>query len=255
MQDYKLIWSDEFSIDGSPDTTKWDFEQGFQRNNEDQWYQGENAKCINGNLVITAKKERKLNPDYTPNGNNWRTNREYINYTSASLKQKKDFAFRYGRVIVRAKIKTQNGLWPAIWTLGVSGNWPYNGECDIMEYYKGGLHANFAQGSLSPNKPIWNSIFKKMEFFNNPDWDKSFHVWRLDWDENSMQIYVDDVLLNSINLSDTHNLTTGLNPFKQKHFLLLNLALGGNNGGNLTETAFPSEYLIDYVRIFQASHI
>ncbi len=248
---YQLVWSDEFNTEGKPDSSKWDFEHGFVRNRENQWYQQENANCQNGNLVITAKKTHYPNPNYVAESANWKTDREFIDYTSASLKQKKKFAFKYGRVVLRAKIKTENGLWPAIWTLGVNGNWPSNGECDIMEYYKGGLHANFAHGSLTSNKPIWNSVFKKMEFFNDKNWDSKFHIWRLDWDKKEMKIYVDDLLLNSIKLSETFNADSDFNPFRQKHFILLNLALGGDNGGDLTQTNFPSQYLIDYVRVYQ----
>ncbi|WP_237739843.1 glycoside hydrolase family 16 protein [Pedobacter arcticus] len=250
-KDFTLIWSDEFDKDGSPDTTSWSFEKGFVRNTEAQWYQQENATCLDGNLVISAKKERKANPEYVLDSKNWRYNRKYIEYTSASLKQKKTFAFKYGRVLVRAKIIASQGLWPAIWTLGVSGIWPYNGECDIMEYYKGGLHANFAHGSLNPEKPIWNGAFKKMESFDNTNWDQDFHIWRLDWCQESMEIYVDDLLLNSVKLSEMHNLTNGSNPFQQPHYLLLNLALGGDNGGDLSKTHFPSKYLVDYVRVYQ----
>ncbi len=59
----QLIWSDEFNTDGAPDSAKWQFESGFVRNEEAQWYQKENAVCRNGNLVITGKKERRANPN------------------------------------------------------------------------------------------------------------------------------------------------------------------------------------------------
>ncbi|HVW61807.1 MAG TPA: hypothetical protein VHC48_17260, partial [Puia sp.] len=42
---YRLVWSDEFNTDGTPDPTNCDYEQGFVRNNEQQWYQKENATC------------------------------------------------------------------------------------------------------------------------------------------------------------------------------------------------------------------
>jgi beta-glucanase (GH16 family) len=254
-KDYKLIWSDEFNVDGVPDTNKWEFETGFVRNREDQWYQSENAKCKKGNLVITGKKELKPNPNYIAGCASWKTNSAFIHYTSASLKQKKKFAFKYGRVEVRAKIKTENGLWPAIWTLGVNRPWPSNGECDIMEYYKDGIHANFARESKYKQKADWNGVFKNITSFKDPDWDKKFHIWRLEWDEHSMQIYLDDLLLNSQNLESFFNLSDGLNPFRQSHYILLNLALGGDNGGSLTNTHFPTEYLIDYVRVYQESKI
>lgn len=43
MDGYRLVWSDEFTTDGRPDTTSWGYEHGFVRNLEDQWYQEENA--------------------------------------------------------------------------------------------------------------------------------------------------------------------------------------------------------------------
>ena len=37
----------------------------------------------------------------------------------------------------------------------------------------------------------------------------------------------------------------------QKAYIILNLALGGANGGDPTNTSFPQTYQIDYVRVFQ----
>ena len=86
--------------------------------------------------------------------------------------------------------------------------------------------------------------------FNDPQWDQRFHIWRMDWDESSIKLYVDDLLLNETDLSKTIN-PDGKNPFHQPHYLLLNLALGGTNGGELGDTKLPSRYLIDYVRVYQ----
>ena len=35
---YQLTWSDEFNKDGKSDPSNWNFENGFIRNFEDQWY-------------------------------------------------------------------------------------------------------------------------------------------------------------------------------------------------------------------------
>ena len=59
QEEWKLVWSDEFNINGRPDSTVWNYEIGFQRNHEDQWYQPANAYCKGGCLVIEAKKEKK----------------------------------------------------------------------------------------------------------------------------------------------------------------------------------------------------
>ena len=41
------------------------------------------------------------------------------------------------------------------------------------------------------------------------------------------------------------------NPFRHPHYILLNLALGGVNGGPIDDEAFPMRYEIDYVRVYQ----
>lgn len=248
---YKLIWSDEFNNNGMPDTAKWRFESGFARNNEAQWYQQENAVCQEGYLVITGKKENRPNPNFIEGSTNWKTNRKNIRFTSASAVMKKEHAFQYGKVQVRAKIDAQPGLWPAIWTLGVSGEWPSNGEVDIMEYYKDSILANFAFAAQKRYNAIWDVAKVSVDSLGGKNWADQFHVWTLLWDENQMQIFVDDLLLNTINLNKTINKSDGQNPFRQPHYILLNLAMGGNRGGSLENTKLPSKYLIDYVRVYQ----
>lgn len=245
----QLVWSDEFNTDGALDTTKWRFETGFVRNEENQWYQKENVVCNNGNLVITGKKEHRANPNYAAGSTNWRTNRAFIDYTSASIVMKKEHAFQYGKMEVRAKIVAETGLWPAIWTLGTSGEWPSNGEVDVMEYYDDKILANFAIGSATRYQAIWDSYKKPMRDFP-ANWADSYHVWTLEWSENQMEILLDGVSMNTIDLTKSINKSDGKNPFRQPHYLLLNLALGGQNGGSLANTAFPSQYLVDYVRIY-----
>lgn len=249
--EYKLVWSDEFNYNGSPDTTKWRMENGFMRNNEAQWYQKENAVCQDGLLIITGEKADRPNPNFVEGSNNWKTNRKKIKFTSASVVMKKEHAFQYGKVQVRAKIDAQTGLWPAIWTLGVEGEWPSNGEVDIMEYYGDSILANFAFAAQKRYNAIWDVAKVALTTLGGKQWADQFHVWTLDWDENTMQISVDDILLNTIDLSKTINKSDGRNPLKQPHYILLNLAMGGNRGGSLEKTDLPSMYFIDYVRVFQ----
>ena len=46
--EYKLVWADEFNKQGVPDTANWNYEYGFVRNEELQWYQPSNASCLKG---------------------------------------------------------------------------------------------------------------------------------------------------------------------------------------------------------------
>ena len=258
---YRLVWADEFDSDGAPDSAVWKHEQGFVRNNELQWYQPANAAVSNGILTITGKKETVANAGYEEGGRDWRRNRKTAEYTAACIKTVGTKEFLYGRFEIRAKIPTASGSWPAIWTLGRSMPWPSCGEIDVMEYYriKGVPHilANTAWGTDKPYSAKWDAQTLPFSKFTDkdPDWASKFHVWRMDWDENAIRLYLDDELLNETLLSETQNGSVGnhANPFRQPHYILLNLAIGGDNGGTPDEAAFPLKYEIDYVRVYQKS--
>ena len=104
------------------DPANWIFETGFQRNHELQWYQPQNAFCKGGNLVIEARRERRRNPNHKKGSDDWRKGRKEIEYTSACVLTRGLHGWLYGRFEVRARIRTEPGLWPAIWFLGVEGN-------------------------------------------------------------------------------------------------------------------------------------
>lgn len=258
-QQYRLVWSDEFDTDGRPDTTKWSFEQGFARNHEAQWYQSENARCEDGLLIIEAVKEKKANPWFRNGSNDWKTSREYIEYTSSSMTTSGKFSFQYGRLEVRARIPVGKGAWPAIWTLGNEMEWPSCGEIDLMEFYRiqgqPVIMANAAWGNERRWNAVWDSQPTPFTHFleKNSDWASEFHVWRMDWDEKAIRLYLDDELLNEITLDRTYNGSLGQhkNPFMQPHYILLNLALGGDNGGPIADEAFPMRYEVDYVHVYQ----
>lgn len=141
---WRLVWADEFNTDGTPDPKNWKFERGFVRNHELQWYQPDNARCENGLLVIEGRREHRSNPTYQANNTDWKVTRQSIDYTASSLHTNGLHSWQYGRFEMRGRIDVSPGLWPAFWTLGVSGEWPSNGEVDIMEYYRNELLANVA---------------------------------------------------------------------------------------------------------------
>lgn len=249
---WKLVWADEFNVEGKPNPKNWIYEHGFVRNHELQWYQPDNAFCEKGLLVIEGRRENKANPNYKKDSDRWQQRRPFVKYTSSCLKTKGLHAWKYGRFEVRAKIIAQNGLWPAIWFLGEKGAWPSNGEIDLMEFYGGNILANACWESRHQFKPTWDESKTPVSKLGK-NWDKEFHVWRMDWDAKSIRLYVDNRLLNTIELSKTQNKAgRGLsNPFHQAHYILLNLAIGGKAGGDPSKTAFPSRYEIDYVRVYQ----
>jgi len=250
--DYVLVWADEFNEAGRPDPNNWTYERGFVRNEELQWYQPDNARCENGLLVIEARRERKPNPNYDPADDSWRRSRRYAEYTSACLKTRGLHSWTYGRFEMRGRINTRPGLWPAFWTLGSARSWPGCGEIDIMEYYRGMLLANACWAGERRWVAVWDDLRKPITEFNDPNWSSKFHTWRMDWDKDHIQLYVDDHLLNTVDLAKTINRTADrANPFHEPHYLLLNLAIGGTSGGDAAPTKFPARFEVDYVRVYQ----
>jgi beta-glucanase (GH16 family) len=247
---YRLVWADEFNTDGRPDPANWTYENGFVRNEELQWYQPENAVCEDGWLVIEGRRETVPNPRYEPGSRRWQRRREQAEYTSACLKTIGLREWLYGRFEIRAKIETRPGLWPAIWTLGSARGWPACGEIDIMEYYDDSILANacWAEGR---RRAQWDTVKIPLSEFNDPDWGDKVHIWRMDWDADKIEIFVDGELLNTIEIEKTINSRTGITPFREPHYILLNLAIGGTRGGDPSKTGFPSRYEIDYVRVYQ----
>lgn len=246
---YKLVWADEFDVDGAPNPKNWNYEKGFARNEELQWYQPDNATVKDGLLVIEGRKERVTNPNYKAGSSDWKTSRQYAEYTSTSMTTSSLQTWQYGRFEMRARIPTSAGMWPAWWTLGVSGEWPSSGEIDIMEYYKGNVLANVACGTATRWQAKWDGSSKSVASLG-AGWANNFHVWRMDWDDQKIDLYMDDVLMNTASLSSMLN-ADGTSPFKQKHYMLVNLAIGGSNGGEPTGTTFPQRYEVDWIRVFQ----
>jgi len=247
---YRLVWSDEFNNTGEPDPANWGYERGFVRNEEFQWYQPENARCVGGKLIIEARRERIENRRYDEGGRDWRVSRRFAEYTSASIHTRGKHEWQYGRFEMRGRIDVRSGMWPAFWTLGTSRRWPACGEIDIMEYYRGTLLANAAWLGRE-RRPQWDDTRLPITQFPK-NWSNDFHVWRMDWDESFIRLYVDDDLLNEVDLANTVNEDwQRRNPFHQPHYILLNLAIGGTNGGDPSSTAFPARFEIDYVRVYQ----
>ena len=234
---YSLVWSDEFSVNGTPDPTKWGYDIGGDGwgNNELEYYTArpENARIENGNLVIETKKERYASR----------------NYTSARLLTKNKAAWTYGKFEIRAKIPKGKGTWPAIWLLSANDplKWPDDGELDIMEEV--GFQPNTIYGT-SHNK-LYNGANGLQKGGNTliVDAQDAFHVYSIEWTASDIKWSVD----STVYFTYSNAYGSDAWPYNKDFFLILNTAVGGNWGGQqgVDDTVFPQQMLIDYVRIYQ----
>jgi beta-glucanase (GH16 family) len=255
--EYKLVWSDEFDKDGSPDPAKWTYEEGFVRNEESQFYtkaRSKNARVENGHLIIEAHKEKFPNPRFDSNASKrrWKQSREFADYTSASVTTKGIASWTYGKIEVRAKLPEGRGVWPAIWMLGTNigeVGWPACGELDIMEfvgYEPDAVHFNVHTKDY--NHAIGKGRGKRVSLPNAP---AEWHVYTLDWTPEKLVFLLDGKPAYTLKNDGTGK---GSWPFDDPEYLILNLAIGGAWGGRegIDDSIFPQKFLIDYVRVFQA---
>lgn len=239
----KLIFEEYFN-----NLDNWNFEEGFIRNYELQYYTSNNVKFSNG-LKIYGKKEKIRNKLYDCSSDDWRKNREYAEYTSSSINTKGKFEFKYGVLEVKAKIPTSDGSWPAIWLLGSEEKYPFCDEVDVMEYYMCGDSPSILANFMWSNNGEYNWSTKQLslDYFKNKDnnWKNKFHIWKLDWTKEYMRIYIDGELVNEININNIKG-----NKFKKKYYILLNLAIG-RKGLRPNDNDLPLVYEIEYVKVYQ----
>jgi len=248
---WKLIWSDEFNYTGLPDDKKWDYEEGFVRNHELQYYtrkRAANARVKDGNLIITGRKEKFPNARHRPGSKGWQSGRKEARYTAASLITRNRFSFLYGRIEVRARLPRGKGVWPAIWTLGTNrsvNRWPRCGEIDIMEYVGKDphrVHANAHYAVNGRHRSKGGKHKTKAPY-------EAFHIYAIEWFPDRIDFYFDKVKYFTFPID--HAGKGPENPFRKPHYLLINLALGGSWGGAMDDKVLPQQYLIDYVRIYK----
>ena len=235
---WELVWADEFNYKGLADEDKWDYEVGFIRNREQQYYtkaRSENARVENGTLLIESRKE-----EY-----------DKAEYTSASLHTWHKAEWLYGRIEVRAKLPTGRGMWPAIWMLGVNRRtvgWPACGEIDIMEnvgFAPDTIHANIHTRAYNHVRGTGKGAKIKAE----KPYDQ-YHIYAIEWFEDTMDFFLDDQKYFTFKDEGTGN---DVWPYDKPHYLILNTAIGGAWGGQkgIDDTIFPQKYYIDYVRVFK----
>ncbi len=240
---FTLDWADEFNStaldasiwshqngDGCPGNCGWG-------NNELQYYtdRPQNFFFQDGKLIIEASKESFSGK----------------NYTSSKILTSGKKKMKYGRIDIRAKLPTGQGIWPAFWMMpqdDVYGTWPASGEIDIMEMV--GHEPNRTHGTVHYGT-AWNDhkyITKSTTAPTGTLHDK-FYVYSVEWKENEIKWFLDGNLFATFNKADVGAYNY---PFNEYFYLIFNMAVGGNwpQSPNAT-TYFPQWLIVDYVRVYK----
>jgi beta-glucanase (GH16 family) len=235
-----VVWGDEFNA-ATLDLAKWSYQlgDGCQEgicgwgNNELQYYKQENITLSNGQLHVTAKRERVQSKSYT----------------SGRIRTINKGDWTYGRFEANIKLPAGQGLWPAFWMLPtdeVYGGWPQSGEIDIMEFVA--ADPTRVLGTIHYGDPYPNNKNQGANFvLNSGVFPDAFHTFAIEWEPGITRWFVDDILY----LTKTSQDLSPYNwPFDQRFHFLLNVAVGGNLGGPVDNGIFPKTMDVDYVRVY-----
>lgn len=254
-----LVWSDEFNnatgANAAPDPKTWGYDTG-------------NGGFGNHELETYCASGSNTAPCTTANPSAYVGTDGYLHiaaqqsspgvYTSARLKSQGLFSYQYGRIEFRALVPEAQGFWPAAWLLGnniTTVDWPACGEMDVLERVNAAKAPDWNEGSI--HGPGFTGDTGLGTVFNLPAGQTAaqWHTYGMIWKKGSVAYYVDDpahpyVTYTTANMGGLNGATW---PFDagQSSFILLNLAIGGDwPGPPNAATPFPSEMLVDYVRIY-----
>ncbi|WP_086723776.1 discoidin domain-containing protein [Streptomyces sp. NRRL B-24085] len=251
----RLVWGDDFEgpSGAKPDQSKWRADPGTGQNGELQYYTDQQNAALDGSghLVMEARKEASPGRSCPPDP---LTGSTTCQYTSARMNTGATFQFTYGRVEARIKVPKGNGLWPAFWMMGadfLTGRpWPYNGEVDIMEVL--GKDVKTAYSTVhAPAYNGGNGIGSPYQLPQAADFSDDFHTWAADWNSKGIVFSVDGRTVLTLDKEQVER-TRGPWIFDHPHYMILNLAVGGDWPGPPDgSTPFPSRMLVDYVHVYQ----
>lgn len=254
-----LVWSDEFTNStgaiAQPNPEVWTYDTG-------------NSGFGNGELENYCAWGSSTSPCSTANPSEYVGTDGYLHieaqqpsagvYTSARLKTQGLFSFQYGRFEVRAQVPEAQGFWPAAWLMGnniANVNWPACGEQDVLERVNAAATPDWNLGSIHGTGFTGSTGLGTLYDFPSGQTAAQWHSYGMIWSKGSVAYYVDDPTQPYVTYTNASlgGLSGAVWPFDagQSNFILLNLAIGGDYPGPPdSSTPFPSEMLVDYVRIY-----
>jgi len=247
-----LVWSDEFA-NAQPNPAVWTYETGASGwgNSELEDYcawASSVSPCnpANPNAYVGTDGALHIVAEQPSPGV----------YTSARMKTEGLFSFQYGRIEVRAQVPEAQGFWPAFWLMGNNINtvsWPACGEMDVLERVDAAGSPDWNAGSIHGTGFTGGNIGTNYSFPSGQT-AAGWHTYGMIWSKGSVAYYVDNPATPyaTFTPASISGFSGSVWPFDTgPNFLILNLAVGGSWPGSPTSsTPFPSQMVVDYVRIY-----
>ena len=232
---WNLIWQDEFSKDGKPDSTNWN----FAGRGKADW----NCYCSDDISNSMVKNGRLFLSGIVSKGAS-----DTAQYQTGCISTKNKFSFKYGKLEVRAKLGKGQGSWPAIWLLPEHGSWPKGGEIDVMEQLN--FDTIFYQTMHSYFIDVLKHKDDPKHYSTAPFKVDEFNIFGMEWYPDRIDLLINGA--KTFSYAKIENDSTGTQwPFDQKFYVLLDQALGGNWAGPVKKEDLPVSMQVDWIRVYQ----
>jgi beta-glucanase (GH16 family) len=234
---WKLVWEDDFAGDVLNEKNWSRCWRGTADWNNTASQDPELVKVENGVLRLIGIENKDREKDSAP-------------YLTGALNSKGKFSFQYGKVQVRARFKSAQGAWPALWMLGAEKGWPANGEIDLME------HLNFDDKVY---QTVHSEYTVKIDKTNTPRKGGTAKINRDDWNTYGCE-WTEDKIVLTVNGKPAHTYPRVPEkgekqwPFNQPFYFILSMQIGGNwvnSKGATNPEHYPAWLEVDWVRVYQ----
>jgi beta-glucanase (GH16 family) len=249
MAGWEVNFIDDFSGTGV-NWNNWTAQTDANFNNEVQCYTDDDSSAnknfdvSNGTLKIIARKQQVRCEGLNNGSKSW---------TSGRINGKDKREFLYGRIESRIRFHNlEGGTWPAFWMLENRiaesprkndddfSNWPRPGagEIDVWEWFANSPTTYITNFFNTGGGSCGNEV--RYNYPNGASDVLDWHDYSIEWDENNISFYIDDTLVTSHNVSSCPQ-------YKEPMFVLLNVAMGGNLGGNIDPSLNMATMEVDYL--------
>ena len=245
---YDQIWSEEFNGPaGAPaDPSVWVAQNGdgvaFGNrgwgNNERQWYDDKISTTNGaGSYVIKATTDGA--------GANNCYYKAPCEWVSTKIVTKDKVGFKYGRIEARIKGPVGKGTWGAFWMLGADiddRGWPGCGEIDVTELL-GSLPSTNLGYIHGPSGSRGERVDMKTPHASE------YHTYAVDWLPDQIRYYLDGVPFLTLDKRDPGWV------YDHEFYIIINLAMGGNLGGEIEANLKDSTMEFDYIRVYSINGV